>query len=85
MVLDSEWVETSRSNDGQAVDISTRTALREIAPPGVLAVGLPIAVGVLLRYEAAAALLMVGTMAGILVALMMDNGRGAWDNTKKRI
>ena len=53
--------------------------------PGALAVGLPIAVGVLLKAEATAGMLMVGTMAGILVALMMNNGGGAWDNAKKMI
>jgi K(+)-stimulated pyrophosphate-energized sodium pump len=76
---------TSKPNYAQAVDISTRAALHEMILPGVLAVGMPIAVGILLRYEAAAALLMVGTMAGILVALLMNNGGGAWDNAKKTI
>lgn len=76
---------TSRPDYARAVDISTRAALREMIAPGVLAVGLPIVVGVLLRHEAIAALLMVGTMAGILVALLMNNGGGAWDNAKKMI
>jgi K(+)-stimulated pyrophosphate-energized sodium pump len=76
---------TSRPDYARAVDISTRAALREMILPGVLAVGLPIVVGVLLRAEAAAGLLMVGTMAGILLALMMNNGGGAWDNAKKWI
>ncbi|MFZ0547256.1 MAG: sodium-translocating pyrophosphatase [Candidatus Promineifilaceae bacterium] len=76
---------TSRPDYARAVDISTRAALREMILPGVLAVGLPIVVGVLLRAEAAAGLLMVGTMAGILMALMMNNGGGAWDNAKKYI
>jgi K(+)-stimulated pyrophosphate-energized sodium pump len=76
---------TSRPNYALAIDISTRAALHEMILPGVLAVGLPIAVGILLRHEAAAALLMAGTMTGILVALMMNNGGGAWDNAKKMI
>lgn len=76
---------TSRPDYARAVDISTRAALREMIAPGMLAVGLPIVVGVLLRHEATAGLLMVGTMAGILVALMMNNGGGAWDNAKKLI
>ncbi|HBY98840.1 MAG: sodium-translocating pyrophosphatase [Ardenticatenaceae bacterium] len=76
---------TSRPDYARAVDISTRAALREMIAPGLLAVGLPIVVGVLLRHEATAGLLMVGTMAGILVALMMNNSGGAWDNAKKMI
>ena len=76
---------TSKPDYARAVDISTRAALREMILPGVLAVGLPILVGVVLRYEAAAAMLMVGTIVGILVALMMNNSGGAWDNAKKTI
>ncbi|MCI0398024.1 MAG: sodium-translocating pyrophosphatase [Chloroflexi bacterium] len=76
---------TSRPDYARAVDISTRAALREMIAPGLLAVGLPIVVGLLLRAEAIAGLLMVGTMAGILVALLMNNGGGAWDNAKKLI
>ena len=76
---------TSRPDYSQAVDISTQAALREMIAPGVLAVGVPILVGVLLKYEAVAALLMVGTMAGVLLATNMNNGGGAWDNAKKYI
>ena len=53
--------------------------------PGVLAVGFPIIVGMLLRAEATAAMLMVGTITGILMALMFNTGGGAWDNAKKYI
>jgi K(+)-stimulated pyrophosphate-energized sodium pump len=53
--------------------------------PGVLAVGAPILVGLVLRWEAEAALLMVGTMTGILLATVLNNGGGAWDNAKKFI
>jgi K(+)-stimulated pyrophosphate-energized sodium pump len=76
---------TSLPDYAQAVDISTRAALREMILPGLLAVGLPILVGVTLGHIAAAAMLMVGTIAGVLVALMMNNGGGAWDNAKKSI
>jgi K(+)-stimulated pyrophosphate-energized sodium pump len=67
------------------VDISVRAALREMIIPGLLAVAVPILVGVLLRSEAAAGMLMVGTMVGILMANVLNNGGGAWDNAKKFI
>jgi K(+)-stimulated pyrophosphate-energized sodium pump len=76
---------TSRPSYRQCVDISTRAALREMVLPGVLAVAAPIAVGLILRWEAMAAFLMVGTMAGILLATVLNNGGGAWDNAKKFI
>jgi K(+)-stimulated pyrophosphate-energized sodium pump len=68
-----------------AVDITTRGALRAMVLPGVLAVAAPIIVGILLRAEAEAALLMVGTISGIILATVMNNGGGAWDNAKKLI
>jgi len=76
---------TSRPDYARAVDISTQAALREMILPGVLAVGLPIVVGLLLKAEATAGLLMVGTMSGVLVATFMNNSGGAWDNAKKLI
>jgi K(+)-stimulated pyrophosphate-energized sodium pump len=69
----------------RCVDISTRAALRQMVLPGILAVGMPVLVGVVLGPEAAAGLLMVGTVAGIMMALVMNNGGGAWDNAKKYI
>ena len=53
--------------------------------PGILVVGTPILVGVILGPTAAAGLLMVGTIGGIMMALVMNNGGGAWDNAKKYI
>jgi K(+)-stimulated pyrophosphate-energized sodium pump len=76
---------TSRPNYARVVDITTRSALRNMIAPGVLAVGAPILVGLLLRAEAEAALLMVGTMSGVLLATVLNNGGGAWDNAKKFI
>jgi K(+)-stimulated pyrophosphate-energized sodium pump len=69
----------------RCVDIVTAGALREMVLPGLLAVGMPIVVGLILRAEAVAALLMVGTITGILLATLMNNGGGAWDNAKKYI
>ena len=67
------------------VDISASAALRQMVLPGILVVGTPILVGMALGPEAAAGLLMVGTIVGILMALFMNNGGGAWDNAKKYI
>ena len=53
--------------------------------PGIVAVATPILVGVLLGYQAVAGLLMVGTIAGVLLATVLNNGGGAWDNAKKYI
>ncbi|HLI09469.1 MAG TPA: sodium-translocating pyrophosphatase [Ktedonobacteraceae bacterium] len=69
----------------RCVDISTRGALRAMVLPGLVAVLTPIAVGVILGPEAEAGMLMVGTMGGIVLALFLNNGGGAWDNAKKYI
>jgi K(+)-stimulated pyrophosphate-energized sodium pump len=81
---------TSRPNYARCVDIVTVGALKEMVAPGLLAVGMPIAVGLFFRLmglgaETVAAFLMVGTIGGILVATMLNNGGGAWDNAKKYI
>lgn len=69
----------------KAVDISTQSALREMIAPGLLAVVMPVVVGLVLRAEAEAAMLMVGTIVGVLLATVMNNAGGAWDNAKKFI
>jgi len=102
---------TSLPDYGRCVHIVTGAALKEMVLPGVLAVAMPLAVGVIFRHfssvfnlkeladsptihgvpvnlsgaEAVAALLMVGTISGILLAMLMNNGGGAWDNAKKFI
>ncbi len=81
---------TSKPDYGRAVDIVTVAALKEMIAPGLLAVGMPIAVGMTFKLfgigaEAVAAFLMVGTISGILMATMLNNGGGAWDNAKKFI
>jgi K(+)-stimulated pyrophosphate-energized sodium pump len=81
---------TTKPDYGRCVDIVTIGALKEMVAPGVLAVGMPIAVGVVFKAfdvgaEAVAALLMVGTIAGILMAMFLNNSGGAWDNAKKYI
>jgi H(+)-translocating pyrophosphatase len=86
-----------KPNYGSCVDIVTRSALKQMVAPGLLAVLMPVSVGVVFKYlfatqadrliaaEAVAALLMVGTIVGIITALLLNNGGGAWDNAKKYI
>jgi K(+)-stimulated pyrophosphate-energized sodium pump len=76
---------TEEPDYARVVDITTASALRNMIAPGVLAVAAPIVVGVLLKAEAEAAMLMVGTMAGVILATVLNNGGGAWDNAKKYI
>jgi len=87
---------TVKPDYGKCVDIVTVGALKAMVVPGLLAVGVPVAVGFLFKYlssspgentgaESVAALLMVGTIGGILLATLMNNGGGAWDNAKKFI
>jgi K(+)-stimulated pyrophosphate-energized sodium pump len=76
---------TGRPDYARVVDITTRAALREMMLPGIVAVATPIVVGLLLGYEAVAGLLMVGTIAGVLLATVLNNSGGAWDNAKKYI
>jgi K(+)-stimulated pyrophosphate-energized sodium pump len=87
---------TSKPNYGACVDMVTKAALKQMVVPGLLAVGVPIGVGFLFRFfntvadptlaaESVAGLLMVGTISGILWAIFMNNGGGAWDNAKKFI
>jgi len=81
---------TSKPDYGKAVDIVTIGALKAMVAPGLLAVGMPIAVGLFFKVfhvgaEAVAAFLMVGTVGGVLLATLLNNGGGAWDNAKKFI
>jgi K(+)-stimulated pyrophosphate-energized sodium pump len=76
---------TQRPDYARVVDITTAAALRQMVLPGVVAVATPIIVGLVLGYEAVAGLLMVGTIAGVLLATVLNNGGGAWDNAKKYI
>jgi K(+)-stimulated pyrophosphate-energized sodium pump len=76
---------TQRPDYARVVDITTRAALRQMILPGAVAVATPIIVGLLLGHEAVAGMLMVGTIAGVLLATVLNNGGGAWDNAKKYI
>ena len=76
---------SQRPDYARVVDITTQAALRQMVLPGVVAVATPVIVGVLLGYQAIAGLLMVGTISGVLLATVLNNGGGAWDNAKKFI
>ena len=67
------------------VEISTRAALREMITPGIIAVLSPIVVGLLLGKEALAGLIAGGVITGVMMAILMSNAGGAWDNAKKYI
>ncbi len=76
---------TQRPDYARVVDITTKAALREMVAPGIVAVATPILIGLLLGAEAVAGMLMVGTISGVLLATVLNNGGGAWDNAKKYI
>ncbi len=82
-----EGKEGVRAEYARCVDISTKGALREMIVPGLLAVVVPIAVGVtpFLGKEAVGGLLIGAIAAGSLLAITMANSGGAWDNAKKYI
>ncbi len=82
-----EGKEGARAEYARCVDISTKGALREMILPGLLAVVVPIAVGVtpFLGKEAVGGLLIGAIAAGSLLAITMANSGGAWDNAKKYI
>jgi len=75
----------ARPDSARCVEISTRAALREMILPGLIAVLSPVVVGFRLGPEALGGMLAGATVAGVLLALMMANAGGAWDNAKKAI
>ncbi|HLF06672.1 MAG TPA: sodium-translocating pyrophosphatase [Thermoplasmata archaeon] len=76
---------TEKPDYGRCVDIVTLAALKEMRIPALMIVIVPVVLGILLGPEAVAALLMVGTVVGILMATTLNNAGGAWDNAKKQI
>ncbi|MBN2226250.1 MAG: sodium-translocating pyrophosphatase [candidate division Zixibacteria bacterium] len=75
----------AKPDTGRCVDIATKGALLEMVLPGLLAILAPILVGLLLGKEALGGFLGGATLSGVLMALMMANAGGAWDNAKKFI
>lgn len=76
---------TSKPDYARCVDISTGAALKEMIIPGLMAIAAPLAVGFVLGAEALAGMLGGALSAGVLLAIMMANAGGAWDNAKKYI
>lgn len=69
----------------KCVEISTASALKEMILPGILAIVVPLFIGILLGAEALAGLIGGAVVTGVLMAIMMANAGGAWDNAKKYI
>ncbi len=76
---------TSKPDYARCVDISTGAALKEMIIPGLMAIIAPLLVGFILGAEALAGMLGGALSSGVLLAIMMANAGGAWDNAKKYI
>ena len=76
---------TSRPDYAHCVDISTRAALKEMIIPGLMAIIAPLVIGIVLGADALGGMLGGALSSGVLLALMMANAGGAWDNAKKYI
>ena len=75
----------ARGDYRKCVDISTAAALHEMVVPGLMAIVFPLLVGFLLGTEALGGLIGGALASGVLLAIMMANAGGAWDNAKKYI
>ncbi|PLW79890.1 sodium-translocating pyrophosphatase [Candidatus Woesearchaeota archaeon] len=75
----------AKADYARCVEISTKSSLKEMILPGVLAVVSPILVGVFMGTEALGGLLAGSLVSGVLLAISMANSGGAWDNAKKYI
>jgi K(+)-stimulated pyrophosphate-energized sodium pump len=75
----------AKPDSARCVAISTAAALKEMVAPGITAVLAPLVVGLILGKEALGGMLAGATLSGVLLALLMANAGGAWDNAKKYI
>ncbi|MDT8345903.1 MAG: sodium-translocating pyrophosphatase, partial [Thermohalobaculum sp.] len=76
---------TAEPDTAKCVDIATQAALKRMILPGTIAVAAPPAVGFLISPEALGGMLAGGLLGCVLMALMMANAGGAWDNAKKYV
>jgi K(+)-stimulated pyrophosphate-energized sodium pump len=75
----------AKPDTARCVDIATQAALRKMILPAAIAIGAPVAVGFILGAEALGGMLGGALLSGVLLALMMSNSGGAWDNAKKYV
>lgn len=76
---------TAKGDPAKCVDIVTAAAIRQMVVPGILAIGVPLAVGLTLGAAALGGLLSGVLVSGMMLAISMSNSGGAWDNAKKFI
>ena len=67
------------------VDLCTKASLREMVMPTIIAIAVPVVVGLVLGYKGVVGMLAGATVSGFLMAIFMSNSGGAWDNAKKYI
>jgi K(+)-stimulated pyrophosphate-energized sodium pump len=75
----------AKAEHAHCVAITTEAALREMVAPGILAVAIPLVVGIVFGVETLGGLLAGALIAGVPLALLLANAGGAWDNAKKYI
>ena len=75
----------SEPDYASCVDLCTRASLREMVMPTIIAVAVPVVVGMVLGYKGVVGMLAGATVSGFLMAIFMSNSGGAWDNAKKYI
>ena len=75
----------AKADYATCVDISTKSAIREMIIPGLMAVVAPVLTGLLLGAEGLAGMLTGAILSGVCLAIMLANAGGAWDNAKKYI
>ena len=75
----------SKPDYKRCIDISTEASLKEMIMPGILAVIIPVFIGMFFGKEALAGMITGALVSGVLNAIMMSNAGGAWDNAKKAI
>jgi K(+)-stimulated pyrophosphate-energized sodium pump len=75
----------AKADYARCVDISTRSAIKEMVVPGLMAIISPVTVGLILGVEALAGMLAGSIASGLCLAIMLANAGGAWDNAKKYI